>query len=125
MKRYRQIIYFKNYYFDFFDKQSEKVKDKIDYVLFLITVADRIPKKFFQYLEGTNGLYEIRVEYQGNIFRIFCCFDEGNLVVLFNGFQKKSQKTPKNELDKAVKIMKEYFDEQLTWKQNESKKRKK
>jgi phage-related protein len=125
MKRYRQIIYFKKYYFDFFDKQSEKVKDKIDYVLFLITVADRIPKKFFQYLEGTNGLYEIRVEYQGNIFRIFCCFDEGNLVVLFNGFQKKSQKTPKSELDKAVKIMKEYFDEQLTWKQNESKKRKK
>ncbi len=125
MKRYRQIIYFKKYYFDFFDKQSEKVKDKIDYVLFLITVADRIPKKFFQHLEGTNGLYEIRVEYQGNIFRIFCCFDEGNLVVLFNGFQKKSQKTPKSELDKAVKIMKEYFDEQLTWKQNESKKRKK
>lgn len=125
MKRYRQIIYFKKYYFDFFDKQSEKVKDKIDYVLFFITVADRIPKKFFQHLEGTNGLYEIRVEYQGNIFRIFCCFDEGNLVVLFNGFQKKSQKTPKSELDKAVKIMKEYFDEQLTWKQNESKKRKK
>ena len=125
MKRYRQIIYFKKYYFDFFDKQSEKVKDKIDYVLFLITVADRIPKKFFQHLEGTNGLYEIRVEYQGNIFRIFCCFDEGNLVVLFNGFQKKSQKTPKSELDKAVKIMKEYYNEQLTWKQNDSKKRKK
>ena len=75
MKRYRQIIYFKTYYFDFFDKQSEKVKDKIDYVLFLITVADRIPKKFFQHMEGTNGLYEIRVEYRGNIFRIFCCFD--------------------------------------------------
>ncbi len=125
MKRYRQIIYFKNYYFDFFDKQSEKLKDKIDYVLFLITVADRIPKKFFQHMEGTNGLYEIRVEYHGNIFRIFCCFDEGDLVVLFNGFHKKSQKTPNNELDKAVKIMKEYFDEQIKWKQNESKKRKK
>ena len=125
MKRYRQIIYFKNYYFDFFDKQSEKVKDKIDYVLFLITVADRIPKKFFQHMEGTNGLYEIRVEYLGNIYRIFCCFDQGDLVVLFNGFHKKSQKTPNNELDKAVKIMKEYFDEQIKWKQNESKKRKK
>lgn len=125
MERHRQIIYFKKYYFDFFDKQSEKVKDKIDYVLFLITIADRIPQKFFQHLEGTNGLYEIRVEYQGNIYRIFCCFDEGNLVVLFNGFQKKSQKTPFNELDKAVKIMKEYFDEQLKWKLNESEKRKK
>lgn len=111
MDRHRQIIYFKNYYFDFFDKQSEKVKNKIDYVLFLITVADRIPQKFFQHLEGTNGLYEIRVEYQSNIYRIFCCFDEGNLVVLFNGFHKKSQKIPKHELDKAVKIMKEYFEE--------------
>lgn len=125
MERHRQIIYFKNYYFDFFDKQSEKVKNKIDYVLFLITIADRIPQKFFQHLEGTNGLYEIRVEYQGNIYRIFCCFDEGNLVVLFNGFHKKSQKTPNNELDKAVKIMKEYFDEQLNWKQHEGEKRKK
>lgn len=125
MERHRQIIYFKNYYFDFFDKQSEKVKDKINYVLFLITAADRIPQKFFQHLEGTKGLYEIRVEYQGNIYRMFCCFDEGNWVVLFNGFQKKSQRTPSSELDKATKIMKEYFDEQSTWKQNESKKGKK
>lgn len=90
-----------------------------------MTVADRIPQKFFQHLEGTNGLYEIRVEFQGNIYRIFCCFDEGQLVVLFNGFQKKSQKTPSAELDIAVKIMNEYFDEKLKQKQNESKKSKK
>lgn len=121
MERHRQIIYFKNYFLDFFDQQSEKVKEKIDYILFLITVAGRIPQKFFQHLEGTNGLYEIRVEYQGNIYRIFCCFDEGKLVVLFNGFQKKTQKTPYGELDKAVKIMNQYFDEKLKRKQNESK----
>ncbi|MFM7981199.1 MAG: type II toxin-antitoxin system RelE/ParE family toxin, partial [Candidatus Fonsibacter sp.] len=101
------------------------VKEKIDQVLFVVTVADRIPQKFFQHLEGTNGLYEIRVEFQGNIYRIFCCFDEGQVVVLFNGFQKKSQKTPSGELDKAIKIMKEYFDEKLKLKQNESKKSKK
>ena len=94
-------------------------------MLFVLTVADRIPKKFFQHLEGTNGLYEIRVEFQGNIYRIFCCFDEAKVVVLFNGFQKKSQKTPSGELDKAVKIMNEYFDEKLKQKQNESKKSKK
>lgn len=109
----------------FFDQQTEKVKEKIDHVLFVVTVADRIPQKFFQHLEGTNGLYEIRVEFQGNIYRIFCCFDEGQVVVLFNGFQKKSQKTPSEELDKAVKIMNEYFDEKLEQKQNESKKSKK
>jgi len=107
MDRHRQIIYFKHYFLDFFDQQTEKVKEKIDHVLFVVTVADRIPKKFFQHLEGTNGVYEIRVEFQGNIYRIFCCFDEGQVVVLFNGFQKKSQKTPSEEIDKAVKIMNE------------------
>jgi len=125
MERHRQIIYFKDYFLDFFEQQTEKVKEKIDHVLFVVTVADRIPQKFFQHLEGTGGLYEIRVEFQGNIYRIFCCFDEGQVVVLFNGFQKKSQKTPSGELDKAVKIMNEYFDEKLKQKQNESKKSRK
>jgi len=119
MERHRQIIYFKDYFLDFFEQQTEKVKEKIDHVLFVVTVADRIPQKFFQHLEGTNGLYEIRVEFQGNIYRIFCCFDEGQVVVLFNGFQKKSQKTPSGEIDKAVKIMNEYYDEKLIQKQNQ------
>ena len=125
MERHRQIIHFKHYFLDFFDQQTEKVKEKIDHVLFVVTVSDRIPQKFFQHLEGTNGLYEIRVEFQGSIYRIFCCFDDGQLVVLFNGFQKKSQKTPSGELDKAVNIMNEYFDEKLKQKKNESKKTKK
>jgi phage-related protein len=90
--------------------QTDKVKDKIDYVLFLLTVAERIPKKFFDQMTGYDGLFEIRIEFESNIFRIFCCFDEGNLVVLFNGFQKKTQKTPKNEIEKALKIKQEYFD---------------
>jgi phage-related protein len=113
MERYRQIIYFKDYFFDFFEQQTEKVKEKIDHVLFVVTVAKRIPQKFFQHVEGTNGLYEIRVEFQGNIYRVFCCFDEGQVVILFNGFQKKSQKTPSGELAKAVRIMNEYFDEKI------------
>lgn len=94
-------------------------------MLFVITVADRVPQKFLKHLEGTNGLYEIRVEFQGNIYRIFCCFDEGQVVVLFNGFQKKSQKTPAGEIERAVRIMNEYFDEKLKRKQNEIKKSKK
>ena len=110
MEKKRQIIYFKNYFKDFFDSQTEKVKGKIDYVLFLITVADKIPKRFFQHLTGTNGLFEIRIKFESNIYRIFCCFDEGNLVVLFNGFQKKTQKTSRKEIAKALKIKKEYFE---------------
>jgi phage-related protein len=104
------LIYYRNYFWDFFNAQTEKVKDKIDYVLFLVTVADKIPKKFFDQITGYEGLFEIRIEFESNIFRIFCCFDEGNLVVLFNGFQKKTQKTPKKEIEKAKRIKEEYFE---------------
>ena len=56
------------------------------------------------------GIYEIRVEVNSNIYRIFCCLDDGALVVLFHGFQKKTQKTPKNQINRAEAIKKEYFD---------------
>jgi phage-related protein len=111
VEKVRQIILFKDYFLDFYNDQTEKVKDKIEHVLFVISVAERIPAKFFQHLTGTDGLYEVRVEYHGNIYRVFSCFDEGNLVVLFNGFQKKSQKTPAGEIEKALKIKTEYFIE--------------
>jgi phage-related protein len=110
MERKRKLFFFKNYFKEFFEPLKEKVKDKIDYVLFLVVSAERIPKKFFQYMDGTDGLFEIRIEFESNIYRVFCCFDEGNLVVLFNGFQKKSQKTPKKEIDKALRIKDEYFN---------------
>ena len=77
----------------------------------MVMVLERIPLKFFQHLNGTEGLYEIRIEFSSNIYRIFCCFDEGNLVVLFNGFQKKSQKTPEKEIGKALRLKAEYFQE--------------
>jgi phage-related protein len=119
MDRKRKLIYFKNYYWDFYNAQKEKVKDKIDYVLFLITVADRIPKKFFDQISGYDGLFEIRIEFESNIFRIFCCFDEGDLVILFNGFQKKTQKTPKKEIERAARIKEEYFETKRKEEKNE------
>ncbi|MFA9192400.1 type II toxin-antitoxin system RelE/ParE family toxin [Flavobacterium sp. FZUC8N2.13] len=109
MKKIRQIIFYQDHFMEFYNLQNEKVQKKIDEVFFIITVLERIPKKFFDHLSGTNGLYEIRIEFGGNIFRVFCCFDEGKLIVLFNGFQKKSPKTPKNEIEKAEKLKEEYF----------------
>jgi len=109
MEKIRQIIYYKHYFEEFFDEQTEKVKGKIDEVLFLISVVERVPKKFLDHMTGTTGLYEIRIELGSNIFRIFCCFDEGRIIVLFNGFQKKTQKTPKSEIEKAEKLKAEYF----------------
>lgn len=110
MKAVRKIIFYQKHFEEFFQNQTEKVKDKIDEVLYLITVVERVPRKFLQHMEGTDGLYEIRIEVASNIYRIFCCFDEGRLVVLFNAFHKKSQKTPKNELEKAIKLKSDYFE---------------
>lgn len=112
MNAIREIVFYKNYFDDFFETLTDKVKDKIDEVLFMMTILERVPTKFFKNIESIKGLFEIRIEYESNIYRIFCCFDKGNLVVLFNGFQKKTQKTPTKELNKAKKIMEEYFNEQ-------------
>ena len=105
----RTIITYGDYFLDFYSTLEEEVQEKIDYVFELVKSLDFIPKRFFKHLEGTDGLYEIRVEGGSDIFRIFCCFDKGNLVVLFNAFQKKSQKTPKQEIELAEKLKKEYF----------------
>ena len=109
MNQVRELVFYRNHFHDFFDKQSEKAKEKIDYVLFLLTHIDKVPEKFLKHIEGQKGLYEIRVEHGCNIFRIFCCFDKGKIVVLFNGYQKKSNKTSSQEIELANKLMKEYF----------------
>lgn len=106
----------------FYLAQTAGVQEKIEFVLRIIRQVERVPKTFLKHMEGTDGLYEIRVEHSSNIFRIFCCFDRGYVVILFNGFQKKSQKTPAEELDLATKLMKEYFE--LKTKDNEKQKRK-
>ncbi len=112
LKEVRKLVFYESYFSDFISQQSNTVRRKINFVLFIITTAERIPARFFKHLEGTDGLYEIRVEFQGNAYRIFCCFDKGKVVVLFNAFHKKSQKTPYSEIDKALKIKSRYFIEQ-------------
>jgi len=107
----RTVILYKNYFSDFFDKQRQKVKDKILWTFRIIETQKHIPTDYFEHLTGTDGLYEVRVMQGSDIFRIFCFFDERKLVILANGFQKKTQKTPKSEIEKALKIKKEYEQE--------------
>ena len=90
----RQIVIYKSYFFDFYNQQPEYVKLKIEWTIQLIRELDRIPKRFFKHVETTNGIYEIRIEAGSNTFRIFCFFDVGNVIVLGNAYQKKSNKTP-------------------------------
>lgn len=104
---HREIFVYKNYFYDFMATLSEKEADKVEYALSLLESQDRVSKKFVKYLR--NEIYELRAEYESNIYRVFFIFDDGNIVVLFNGIQKKSQKTPSNELKKAIKLKEEYY----------------
>jgi phage-related protein len=106
----RQIIFHKYYFTDFYLAQPGKVQQKIEYAFKIIRTVQNIPKKFLEHMIVPDGLYEIRVEFESNIYRIFCCFDKGNLVVLFNAFQKKTQKTPQKEIDLALRLKDEYFN---------------
>lgn len=110
MRRERLIIFHRQYFQEFYLKVNGSVREKIGYVFRVIETVDKISEKFLKHIEGTDGLYEIRIEVGNNIYRIFCCFDKGNLVVLFNGFQKKSQKTPRQEIELAERLKTEYFD---------------
>ena len=86
---------------------QDKEKEKVQYGLLLLKTQNRLSTKFVKHIK--DGVYELRTEYAGNIYRVFFIFDEGNIVVLFNGFQKKTQKTPQNEIDKALQIKEDYY----------------
>ncbi len=109
----RTIQVYKNHFWDFYNAQTKKVQDRIDWTIGLVRSLKIVPTKYFDHMTGTDGLWEIRTQVGSNIYRVFCFFDEGNLVLLLNGFQKKSQKTPKSEIEKAERLKKEYFDEKI------------
>ncbi|MBK8623406.1 MAG: type II toxin-antitoxin system RelE/ParE family toxin [Saprospiraceae bacterium] len=110
MEQIRKLIFFKAYFYDFFDKQEEKVKEKIDFGLFLLQHIRSIPSKHIGSTQEKN-LFYLRIKQGSNIFRIFFCYDNENIVVIMNGFTKKSQKIPANEIEQAIKIKNEYFNE--------------
>lgn len=105
----REVVYYEDYYLDFFNAQKEDVKKKLNWTLQLISTQQRIPEKFFKHLTGSDGIFEVRVEVGSDIFRVFSFFDKGKIVVLVNGFQKKTQKTPKSEIKMAEKLKVQYL----------------
>jgi phage-related protein len=110
-QKYRKIVFFKSYFQDFFNKQSKKVKAKIVWTFDLVEDLQSVPTTYLKHIENTDGLYEIRVQLGNNIFRIFCFFDQRQLIVLANGFQKKTQKTPKQEIELALTLKADYENE--------------
>ena len=107
----RKVIAYKDYFEDFLEKQPIKVQDKIFKVIETIETLEKVPKNYLKAITGTKGLYEARISLASNIWRVFCFFDEGKLVILLNGFTKKTQKTPKKEIDKALRLMADYYNE--------------
>lgn len=106
----RTIEIYENHFWDFYNKQNKKVQDKIDWTVTLVQTTKIVPEKFLKHLTNTDGLWEIRVSANNGIFRVFCFFDKGNLVVLLSGFQKKTRKTPKSEIKRAERLKKEYYE---------------
>lgn len=107
----REIYFYRDYYLNFYHSLRPEVKKKINWTLQLITTLERVPEKYFRHIQGSTGVYEIRIEVGSDIFRVFSFFDKGQIIILINGFQKKAQKTPKNEIDLAERLKKQYFNE--------------
>ena len=111
MKAGRKVFFYGNHFQEFYKKLDPVVRKKVDWIIGLVCELDIVPSKFLKHLEGSDGLYEIRVLVRRNIYRIFCFFDKGNLIVVLHGFHKKTQKTPKNEIEKAKRLKLEYYEQ--------------
>jgi phage-related protein len=111
MNKIREVVAYKDYFESFLRKQPVKVQDKIFKIIEAIETLERIPESYLKQIKGTKGLYEARISLASNIWRVFCFFDKGRLVILLNGFTKKTQKTPKREIEKATRLMNEYYNE--------------
>ena len=106
----RQVLVYGDDFWKFYHSQKASVQTKIDWVIGLVRELPTVPEKYLKHLEGSNGLFELRIKVGSDIYRIFCCFDAGDLVILFNGFQKKTDKTPKQEIERAEKLKIAYYE---------------
>jgi phage-related protein len=107
----REVVFYGDYFWNFYKGLDTKTKLKVDWTINLLETVTNVPEKYFKYLTNTDGIYEIRVEFESNIYRFFAFFDKGKLIIAINGFQKKTKKIPKSEIEKAKRIKKQYLDE--------------
>lgn len=110
MKVRRKIYLYKDYFQRFYESLEIDERKKVDWVIGLVSDLEQIPSKFFRIIKGSEGIYEIRVMVRRHLFRIFCFFDDGSLIVLLHGIEKKTQKTPLKEIARAKRLRKEYYE---------------
>lgn len=114
----RKLLFYKDYFEEFFVRQREKAQEKILWTLEVIEELEHVPETYMKHIKGTRGLFEIRVQQGNDIFRIFCFFDDKSIIVITTGFQKKSRRLPEKEIVRALKIMEEYFNEKKEYHNN-------
>lgn len=107
MEKEREILYYKHYFIDFFNSIEAGAQKKVAYVLNMLKTQDRLSENFMKSIR--EGVYELRASHNGNIYRAFFIFDKGNIVMLFNGFHKKTRRTPNSEIEQAIKLKNEYY----------------
>jgi phage-related protein len=112
-QKIREVVEFENHFSEFLKVQPVRVQNKIFKIIEAIETLERVPSNYLKMIVGTNGLYEARIQLGTDIWRVFCFFDNGRLVILLNGFTKKTQKTPKNEIAKAKQLMQKYYDTKM------------
>ena len=105
---YREVLYYEDHYLNFFKALKPAVQKKFNWTLLLIAKVERVPEKYLKHITGSKGLFEVRVENASDIYRVFCFFEEGKLIILLNGFQKKSLKTPRNQIKTAERLKEKY-----------------
>lgn len=104
----RTIVEYENHFSNFIKQQPEKVQNKIFKIIEILEILEFIPEQYLKSIKGTKGLYEVRIRLGNNIWRVFCFLDNDCIVILLNGFTKKSQRTPNREIEKAERLMKQY-----------------
>jgi phage-related protein len=110
LKTGRKVYFYGNHFQEFYNSLEPIVRKKVDWIIGLVCDLEIIPSKYFKHIVGSDGLYEIRIMVHRNIYRVFCFFDTGNLIIILHGFQKKTQKTRKSEIVKAKKLKSEYYE---------------
>ena len=108
-QKIREVVELENHFSEFLKMQPVRVQNKIFKIIEAIETLERVPSNYLKMIVGTNGLYEARIQLGSDSWRVFCFFDNGRLVILLNGFTKKTQKTPKDEITKALHLMQKYY----------------
>ena len=110
-EKFRTVEAYRNHFADFLAGLKQPVKDKIYWTIRLIETIPRVSEKYLKKLAWTEDLFEMRIEFGGDIFRIFCFYDDNKLIILLNGFAKKTQKTPRREVERALRLREQYYEE--------------